>query len=415
MIDPTLRNVSALRRLRRALLLRRLRRLDPVLRFELTLIGVLGAAGIAWQARLPLDRLARAHGAVTVVAALAAALTACAVLGGIIAGADLLRRLRRSPAGPEWLALPVPPQVIAEQSAWESRLHALWVSPVALGLLVAPTGLVPWWAPALLAPAFLLLLLVSSRAAGALATGLALWRLRAAPARPTGARALEWLFVTTPTTHAAGRAPARWRGGAARAFLLKDLARTLRHTPARPRAVAWLVLLVIATALWALPLEPAAAATFSTVLFLAAAATLADWMIALSSGDPYPLLAALPLRAHRVWALRAAVVLGAAAVTALLLALAARPLGTGARVQLAAALAFATLLIGTLGVTYGVTLFPRVETAQRLVLLWLALALAASAMFALAGWVVLLGALAHALRRLRGRVTLAADVAAGEV
>ena len=415
MIDPTPQNALAFRRLRRALLLRRLRRLDPVLRIELILMGVLGAAGIAWQARLPLDRLARAHGAVAVAAALAAALTTCAVLGGIIAGADLSRRLRCSPAGPEWLALPVPPRVIAEQSAWESRWHALWVLPVALGLLAAATGLVPWWASALLAPAFLVLLLVGSRAAGALAIGLARLRLGAAPARPTGARALERLFVTTRTAHAARRVPARWSHGAARAFLLKDLARTLRHTPARPRAVAWLVLLVIAIALWALPLEPAAAATFSTVLLLAAAATLADWMIALSSGDPYPLLAALPLRARRVWTLRVAVVAAAAAVTALLLALVTQPLGSGARAQLAAALAFATLLIGMLGVTYGVTLFPRVEIAQRLVLLWLALALAASAMFALAGWIVLLGALAHALRRLRGRVTLAADVAAGEV
>jgi hypothetical protein len=162
-----------------------------------------------------------------------------------------------------------------------------------------------------------------------------------------------------------------------------------------------------------LPLEPAAAAAFSAALLLAAAAALADWMIALSSGDPYPLLAVLPLRARRVWALRTTVVVAASAVTALLLALDALPLEIGARVQLVVALAFATLLIGGLGVTYGVTLFPRVETAQQLILLWLALALVASAMFPLSGWVVLLGALAHALRRLRTRVTLATDVAAG--
>ena len=415
MANPTPQNAPAFRRLRRALLLRRLRRLDPVLRFELVLLGLLGAAAVAWRARLPLDQLARTHGAAAVAAALAAALAAGAVLGGIIAGADLSRRLRRSPAGPEWLALPVPPRAIAEQSAWESGLHALWVLPAALGLLAAATGLVPWWAPVILAAAFLTFLMVSSRAGGAFATGLALWRLPAGPTRQTAARALERLFVATRTAPATRRAPACWSGGAARAFLRKDLARTLRHPPARARAGAWAVLLVLAAAVWALPLEPAAAAAFSAVLLLAAAATLADWMIVLSSGDPYPLLAALPLRARRVWALRAAAVAAAAAVTALLLALVARPLGAGARAQLAAALALATLLIGVLGVTYGVTLFPRVETAQRLVLLWLALALAASAMFPLAGWVILLGALAQALRRLRARVTLAADVAAGEV
>ncbi len=415
MTDRTPQNALAFRRLRRALVVRRLRRLDPVLRLELALLGALGAAGIAWQVRLPLDRLARSGGPGTVATALAAGLGACAALGGMVACADHVRRLGRHPAGPEWLALPLPLQAVAGQSAWESGLHAFWVLPLALGLLAAAAGLVPWWALVVLAAAFLALLMLGSRAGGAFAVELARWRPGAMPSQRTGTRALERLFVTTRAVRAARRAPARWSGGAARAFLRKDLARTLRGTPARTRAAAWALLLVLAIAVWALPLEPPAAATFSAVLLLAAAAALADWMVALSSGDPYPLLAALPLRARRVWTLRAAVVAAAAAVTALLLALVAWPLEIGARSQLVAALALATLLIGTLGVTYGVTLFPRVETAQRLVLLWLALALAASVMFPLAGWVILLGALLHALRRLRDRVTLAADVAAGEL
>jgi hypothetical protein len=415
MTDLTPQHAPALRRLRRALIARRLGRLDPVLRLELALLGALGAACVAWQVRLPLDQLARVHGAAAVAAALATGLAACAALGGLIACADHARRLRHRPAGPEWLALPVPPRILAGQSAWESGLHALWVLPVALGLLAAATGLVPAWALVLLAAAFLALLVVSGRAGGAFATRLTLWRLHAAPAEPPGPRALERLFVTPSIAQAARRAPARWGGGTTRALLLKDLARTLRHTPARPRAAAWVVLLVLAAVVWVPPLEPAAAGAFSAALLLAAAATLADWMIALSSGDPYPLLAVLPLRARRVWALRAAVVAAAAAVAALLLALVARPLGPAARAQLVVALTLATLLIGGLGVTYGVTLYPRVETAQRLVLLWLALALAASVMFPLAGWIILSGAFAHALRRLRVRVTLAADVAAGEL
>ena len=415
MTDPAPQNAPAFRRLRRALILSRLRRLDPVLRLEMALLGALGAAGIAWQVRLPLDRLARTGGPAAVAAVLAAGLAACAVAGGIIAGADLARRLRRGLAGPEWLALPIPPRAIAGQSAWESGLQALWVVPVALGLLAAATGLVPWWVSVILAAAFPALLVVSSRAGRTFAMGFVLWRLRTGPARQAGARALERLLVTTRTAQVARRSPARWSSGAARAFLLRDLARTLRRTPARPRAVAWVVLLVLATAVWALPLEPPAAAAFSAALLLAAAFTLADWMVALSAGDPYPLLAALPLRAHRVWALRSATVAVAAVLTALIIALAARPLEPGARASLVVALALATLLIGVLGVTYGVTLFPRVETAQRLILLWIALALAASLMFPLAGWVILSGALAHALRRLRTRITLAADVASGEV
>ena len=415
MTDLTPQNVAAFRRLRRALIVRRLRRLDPILRLELSLLGVLGAAGIAWQARLPLDRLAHTNGAAAVTGALSAALAACAVFGGMVTCADHARRLGHRPAGPEWLTLPIPPRTIVEQSAWESRLHALWMLPVALGALSAATGLVPWWTLVLLAAAFLALLGVSSHAGAAFATRLALGRSRAGAAQPAGARAPERLFVTTHTARSARQTPARWSDGAARSFLLKDLAITLRRTPARSRASIWVALLVLAIALWALPLEPAAAAMFSAALLLAAAATLADWMIALSSGDPYPLLAVLPLSARRVWTLRAAVVAAASAVTALLLALVARPLEAGARAQLVVALALATLLIGVLGVTYGVTLFPRVETAQRRGLRWLALALAASAMFPLAGWVLLLGALAHALRRLRTRVTLAADVATGEM
>jgi hypothetical protein len=415
MTDLAQQNSPAFSRLRRALIVHRLRRLDPVLRLELALIGALGTAGIAWQVRLPLDRIARTGGPAAVAEALAAGLVACAVLGGLVTCADHVRRLGHPPAGPEWLALPIPPRVIAGQSAWESGLHALWVLPVALGLLAAATALVSWWALAILAAAFLAILVVSSHAGGAFATRLVLWRSRSGSVRQTGDRALERLFVTTRTARTTRRGPARWSDGVTRAFLHKDLARTLRHTPARPRAVAWVVLLVLATASWALPLEPAAAAAFSAALLLSAAATLADWMIALSSGDPYPLLAALPLRAHRVWALRSAIVVAAAAVTAVLLALVARALGPGALGQLVAALALATLLIGVLGVTYSVTLFPRVETAQQLILLWLAIALAASAMFPLAGWIILLGALTHALRRLRHRVTLAADVAPGEM
>jgi hypothetical protein len=125
---------------------------------------------------------------------------------------------------------------------------------------------------------------------------------------------LARLFVTTRAAPTARPAPVRWSDGVARSFLRKDLAITLRRTPARARAVAWVVLLALAGAVWALPLEPAAAATFSAALLLAA-----------------------------------------------------RPLEAGARAQLVVALALATLLIGVLGATYGVMLFPRVvETVERL-------------------------------------------------
>jgi hypothetical protein len=56
--------------------------------------------------------------------------------------------------------------------------------------------------------------------------------------------------------------------------------------------------------------------------------------------------------------------------------------------------------IAALGVNYGVTLFPRADVAQRLLGLSLGLAVAASIMIPLSGWVVLLFAVAHSARRL---------------
>lgn len=51
---------STFRPLRRALIARRLRRLDPVLRLELAVSGALAGGYAAWRARLPLDQLAAA-------------------------------------------------------------------------------------------------------------------------------------------------------------------------------------------------------------------------------------------------------------------------------------------------------------------------------------------------------------------
>ena len=54
---------SVFRRLRRAVLVRRLWRLDPALRLELALPGVPGGAAIAWRVRLLLDQPARTRAA----------------------------------------------------------------------------------------------------------------------------------------------------------------------------------------------------------------------------------------------------------------------------------------------------------------------------------------------------------------
>jgi len=52
-----------------------------------------------------------------------------------------------------------------------------------------------------------------------------------------------------------------------------------------------------------------------------------------------------------------------------------------------------------LGVHYGITLYPRAEHAQRMLLLSLAIAMAASVMIPMLGWVLLLTAVLHSARR----------------
>lgn len=414
MFEPARSLAPAFRRLRRALLRRRLRRLDPVLRVELLLIAALVGAGLAWQARLPLDRLARTSGPAAVAGALALAAVALAALGGLVAAGDHARRLLRAPRGPEWASLPVPAALVARQAAWESEPLALLLLPAWLGVVAAGAGLAPAWALGLLALAGAGALRPAARGGAALARAL---RLALAPRTASGAdreQRLRGLFETARPASRRRLPPARWQGGVTRALLRRDLTRSLRRTPARPRALAWAAALVLAALVWVPPLEPVAAGAFSVVLVLAAAVALAEWAIDLSAGDPYALLAALPLAARRVWSLRALFVCAAAVLAGSVPALAAQRLEPAARAQLAASLGLATLLIGLLGVTYGVTLFPRVEAAGRLLVLWLALAVGASVAFPLAGWLVLLGALLHALRRLPGRVTLAADIAAGE-
>jgi hypothetical protein len=62
-------------------------------------------------------------------------------------------------------------------------------------------------------------------------------------------------------------------------------------------------------------------------------------------------------------------------------------------------MALAATAIGGLAVNIGVSLFPRAAEAERLFALSVAIALAASLMIPLLGWLVLLAALVHSSRR----------------
>jgi hypothetical protein len=180
----------------------------------------------------------------------------------------------------------------------------------------------------------------------------------------------------------------------------KDLRIGTRRNPARPRLVAALILGVLSVAVWGLGLDPALARVAAFALALAAAASFGEWIIALAGEDPFPVLRALPVSVLPLWAARMAwAALGAAAL-ALAQGLAARDLAAEALRLLTGWIFVASLAIGAIAVHYGITLYPRAVVAQRLFALTLGIAIAASLMIPLLGWVTLIAALLHSARRL---------------
>lgn len=387
---------AAFRALRRALLSRRLAALGGLLRVELLALGALAGVFIAWQARLPLDHLARGAGPGAAARALALLLGACALVGGALAGARHRRRLGSGAPELPWLALPVSPAALSRHLAWDSGLHALWTVVPALALLVAALGLVPAWALALLAAGYATALSGCARLGCVLARSLAVRRLPPGPGEP-----LRRLLSTAALRVRKARLAApRWTRSAWRALLDQDLRLSRRPSPARGPAATWLATCVLAAAVWLTPVERPLAGLLSGALALVAAAALGDWLLALAGCDPFATLRGLPLGARVVWGARATWAATGALATAALLALAAHGLESGARATFLAWCAGATLAIGLLAVHYGMTLFPRAAAARRFFGLTLGLALAASLMIPLFGWLVLLAALVHSARRL---------------
>ena len=395
---PTGPQTHAFRDLERALTRRRLRQLDPRLRGELVLLALLIAGFLFWQVRVPLDGLVRARGLWPGVALVAVVWLTLATLGVALAGARHARALRTAPAGPEWLALPIEPAALERHLAWESRSHVVWLAVPALGVLAAAIGLLPVWWLALLAAVFAWLLIEAGRIGCALGYRVV---LRAAEPR-AGLRPIERvLAVAAPGVTRRRLPPAPWRNAPAWVALAgKDLLITLRHGPTRHAAALPLALWVASLLAWRLPGEPAMRHVVAFGLVLLAAAALAEWLAGLAGSDPFAALRALPVGVMTAWGAR--MVWGVAGALLLVAgqALAARELAPHARQVLLVWGGGAALAIATLGVNYGVTLFPRADVARRMLGLSLALAMAASVMIPLSGWIVLLSAVIHSARRL---------------
>jgi hypothetical protein len=181
----------------------------------------------------------------------------------------------------------------------------------------------------------------------------------------------------------------------------KDLRLTSRPGEARTRAAGPLAAGIMAVAVWALPLDPALRHLLAFGLTLAAAAMAAEWIVGLTGTDPFAVIRSLPLRASQVWGARAAWALLLSIALIAGHALAARRALEPPALRLFLAWSGAAVLgIGLLGANYGVSLFPRADHAQRLLALSLGLAVAASIMLPLMGWIVLLSAILHSTRRI---------------
>jgi hypothetical protein len=209
------------------------------------------------------------------------------------------------------------------------------------------------------------------------------------------------LAVAAPRKIRARVAAARW--GSRPPWLAlagKDLRLTLRLARMRRTALLPIAFAVASLLAWRLPGEPGLRHFAAFALSLLAAASLAEWLVVLSGSDPFDALRVLPLGVGTVWGARAVWGLAFAVAMTCGQALVARELAPHALQVFLVWSGLATLAIATLGVNYGVTLFPRADVAERLLGLSLGLAIAASVMLPLSGWIVLLTAVLHSARRL---------------
>ncbi len=388
------------RALERALLVRRWRAVDARLRVELAVLALLLGAFVFWRTRVPLDGLAKLQGALAAVGAALVLIVVCAAVAGVAVAVRLRGALLRGPAGPEWLSLPCERSVLERHFGWNAALIAPLAVLPAAAVLVALVHLVSWvWIAALSVMLGALLAVathVGCRAGRHLASGAAV--LVSAHAASRGAPAVPLEQARRPRL----AAPLWRRSAPAIALMFQDATLSLRPSPARMRALSFLAITALAGAAWIAPWPARLAHAAAFALGLAAAGIGAEWTIDVTGLHPSAILRALPLGVGALWGSRMAWAGLAAAVLVGLQALAARGASPVAlRVHLVW-LGAAALAIGALGAHLAITLHPRTDHAHRVLALSLGLALVASLMIPLLGWVLLLTAVLHSARRLPG-------------
>lgn len=388
---------SAFRALEHAWVRRAIARVEPVLWLEIGAIALLAGGFLFWRVHIGLASLAHDRGIAAAAGQLALLLGALVLGGAAQAGARHSVRLRASDESPPWLALPIPESALAAHLAAMSRIQARWIAAAAAAILVAAAGVLPATWIALLAVGFL----ATHELAGHAACALALRFVAATSARRVGLAPIVRVLADAARGGAVRRLPAaRWRSMPAGVALWRnDLRLALRVRATRRRAFIAALAIAASFAAWRAPMDPRAAHLLAFALAMFAAATVAEWLIAAIGADPADVLRTLPLGLGAAWGARVAWAALAAIVLVVGHALAARAVEPAALRFFLVCVGFASLVIATLGVNYGVSLYPRAEQAQRVLALSLGLAIAASLMVPLMGWIVLLTALLHSLRR----------------
>ena len=396
MTTATMGQGGAFRRIERAWFRRLAARLEPMLWIELGAIAALASAFLFWQGRIRLASWGHDHGAGFAGARIAEFLALLVVLGAAQAGARHAVRLRQTDGAPAWLALPVHPRELSAHLSRMSRIQAAWLLIPALAVLAAGVRVVPWYRLALLGAGFVVVLLAATR----LACDLALRRVAAGVPRGESDSLTRVLSVASRSRARRAIPPARWKRMAPWQSLWFNDARLAIRVPAiRRRTLVAALAVILSILAWRVPFAPNAAhlLAFATALF--ASALVAEWLIAVIGGDPADVLRSLPIGLGAAWGARIA---WAAAASALLLtghALAAHSLPPNIRNFFLLWIALSSLAITVLGVNYAISLYPRAEQAQRLLAMTLGLAIAGSLMIPLMGWIVLLTAVLHSLRR----------------
>jgi hypothetical protein len=388
---------DAFRTLERRLAARRFAALNGRMRVLILLLFGYIVAFVYWQARVPLDGLRRAKGEPAAALALGGVLASIALLGAITAAWRRTTFTERVP-GPEWLALPVPPEAVGRHLAAESALFAAAAAPAALAALAAGIGLVSPLHLGAIVIAWALLALASA--------GLAA-RLAARATRPasggtrTLAPALRDLLVANRRAAARPHPAPRWRAEPAwRALARLDGLSAWRRSAARTRLLLAASWFAAGGAAWFAPAPPLTQRALAFAAFAGGAATLGAWAIARTCADPPSALRPLPLRVADPWRARAARVTLVLAAVSVLDALLAWSLPPMARVGVVLTFLPSGVAIALLGVNYGITLAPRRLIAENLYYGWLGVALIASWMIPFLGWGVMVAGLVHSGLRL---------------